>query len=90
MMHLEEMVAGEASERSLTLVDTRKPSNRRRKIAIALPTPLRDRARVTLDSVLCAAVTLRKGHLWHERIMGSDQRNYEDNYKIPRIKKIKK
>lgn len=88
MMHAEEMVAGEATGRSLAFSWTREPSNRRRKIAIALPTPLRDRAQ-SLPSTILAAVALA-GHLCHERITGSDRRNYGDNYKILGIKKKKK
>lgn len=68
MMHLEEMVAREASERSLTLVDTREPSNQRRKIAIALPTLFReDRAGLpsTLRS-LCAKGISGTRELWDQ------------------------
>lgn len=76
----------EANGRSLAFVawDTREPSNRRRKIAIALPTPLRDHLHRVLPSVVLALA----GHLCHERIMGSGQRNY-DHYKIVRIRKYK-
>jgi len=43
-MHAEELVVREANGRSLVFVDTKereRESNRRRKIAIALPTPIR-------------------------------------------------